>query len=259
MIALIAFSKTMTGSWKGNSPLTTEPRWHGNAMRYARTAAGYSVRDFETLLGVNQNIAEVTLQRYLMMLHDEAEQLPAMAAYTGAVFRRIDVASWTAEDWNFAQDHVRIMSAIYGMLRPLDRISAYRMEGKVYLGDHTEKGEKLDLFHAWRPLLTPVVIQEVLDKGGELVDLASGEMRLFFNWTEIERHLKIVKPDFYQYSGGKLKAVTMYAKMCRGEMLRYMVRNRLTDPEELKDFQWEGFRFNEEKSDPLHYIFVREQ
>lgn len=250
MITWIAFAKTMDA---GNVavPFTTEPDFEELAQKRAEFMAGLPEKTLADMLKVSDRIAQRTAEQYCALRAAEAELVPALAAYSGAVFKRIDPQSFTPDDWRFAQDHLRIMSSLYGILRPLDRIGAYRLEATVRL----ENGKTVA--ESWRPLLTQRFIHLVLESGGVLLDLASEEMRLFLDWEKVCSSVRVVKADFYERRSGKLKSVTMYAKMCRGEMVRYVVRNRIDSPDHLSGFNWDGFRYSPEDSTDDRMVFVR--
>lgn len=251
MITWIAFAKTMTARNEAAVPYTTEPQFEILAMEKAAVLARFSDVALMEMLKVNDKIASRTVEQYQLIHNGEAEQIPALAAYTGAVFKRIAPQSFDFDDWKFAQDHLRIMSSLYGMLRPLDRISAYRLEATASLNGKETVAE------TWRPLLTDNFIALVNQSGGVLLDLASEEMRLLLDWPKVCAAVRTVKVDFYERRAGKLKSVTMYAKMCRGEMTRYVIRNRIDNPEDVKAFLWDGFVFDSHESNENHLVFVR--
>ena len=151
-----------------------------------------------------------------------------------------------------AQNHIRITSFLYGLLRPLDGIKPYRLEGDVRL---PEKGG-LSMFNYWKPLLTDYFMEEIKSRGGVLINLASGEMKDLFDWKRVEEEVRVVTPDFQVWKGGQLKTVVIYAKMCRGEMVRYIIKNRIERPEDLRGFSWEGFAFDEKRSTDSHLLFT---
>lgn len=263
----MAFAKTMTDKPVKGVPYSTEPRFEKDAMEVAHLMARFPAEALEEILKVNGKIAAETVLRYELLERGEAELLPALLSYSGAVFKRIHAKDFSRLDWEFAQEHLRIVSALYGMLRPLDRIGAYRMEGWVRLPDMPDAHEgisadtsgdgKQSRFEKWRRLLTGDFIDEIKDSGGVLMHLASEEMQQFVDWEDLCRQVRIIKPDFYEIRDGKLKNVTIYAKMCRGEMIRYIVQNRIDEPEDVKDFAWDGFRFSPEYSQGDRWIFVR--
>ncbi len=147
---------------------------------------------------------------------------------------------------------MRITSFLYGLLRPLDGIKPYRMEGDIRL---PERGG-MTMFDYWKPLLTDYFIANIKRQGGILVNLASGEMRDLFNWKRVEEEVRVITPEFQVWKGGQLKTIVIYAKMCRGEMLRYIIKNRIENPEDLKAFTWEGFAYDEGRSTDEHLQFT---
>lgn len=100
------------------------------------------------------------------------------------------------------------------------------------------------LFEFWRERLTETLMERVRQDDGVLVNLASGEMKRLFDWPRVVREVRVITPEFRVREGERLKTVVVYAKMCRGEMTRRILRERITDPEALRDFEWEGFRFD---------------
>lgn len=251
MITWLAFAKTMADWTDVKVPFTTDPLFEGLAFDRAAAMAELPHVAMMDMLKVSDKIAERTCEQYRLICNGEAEQIPALAAYSGAVFKRIDVRSFDEDDWLYAQEHLRIMSSLYGILRPLDRISAYRLEATSVL----EGG--VTVAQSWRPRLTEHFISTVKASGGVLVDLASEEMRLFLDWQQVISSVRVVRAEFYQRRSGKLKSVTMYAKMCRGEMARYIIRNRIDSPEELSGFTWDGFVYDEAESTQERMVFVR--
>lgn len=263
----MAFAKTMTDKPMKGLPRSTEPRFEKEAMEAVHWMSRLPAEALEEVLKVNGKIAAETALRYELLERGEAELLPSLLSYSGIVFKRIGAKDFTRDDWEFAQQHLRIVSALYGMLRPLDRVGAYRMEGWVRLPDMTgspkgmytsDSGDgMLSRFEKWRKLLTDDFIDEIKGAGGVLMHLASEEMQQFVDWEALCRQVRVIKPDFYEIRDGKLKNVTIYAKMCRGEMIRYIVQNRVDEPEEVKAFTWNGFRFSPVHSQGDRWIFVR--
>ena len=188
-------------------------------------------------------------EMYDAIIRDEAERLPAILAYTGAVFKRINPRDFSSDDFSYAQKHLRITSFLYGLLRPLDLISPYRLEGSVRLNG-------MDMFSRWRPLLTDMFISEIQENGGILADLASEEMKGLFDWKRVASEVRVVRPEFLTEKDGRLKAVTIHTKMCRGEMTRFLLKGRVEETGQLNTFEWEGFTYRHELSTPRHPVFV---
>ena len=150
------------------------------------------------------------------------------------------------------QEHLRLTSFCYGLLRPLDVIRSYRLEGDVVL---PEPGNQT-MFSYWKSRLTDVFIEDIKKAGGILCNLASDEMKSLFDWKRVEREVRVVTPEFQVWKNGKLASIVIYIKMSRGEMTRFILKNRIENPEDLKSFSWEGFEFNESLSDEKKFVFT---
>lgn len=255
MLALISCAKTMASVSKIDCPAGTVPLFENRASEIAFHMSQFPVDELGQLLRVNTKLAIENYKRFQVFHADDAPSLPALLAYTGIVFKRLNPSGFTERDMLYAQEHLRITSFCYGLLRPLDRIKNYRLEGDVRL---PELGDKT-LFDFWKPILTDLFIKEVKKHGGVLVYLASNEMKSLFDWKKVESEVKVVTPEFHLEKAGKLKTVVVYTKMARGEMTRFLLKERLTDVERLKEFSWEGFAFRPELSDPANYIFTNSE
>lgn len=250
MQILLSCAKTMADPGAaGPMPPMTEPRFHAEAAELAARLASFSADELGALLAVGRNIAAENRRRYTCF-HDAAA-LPALFAYAGIVFARIAPEGWAADDLAYAQEHLNITSFLYGLLRPLDAVRPYRLEGGVRLFD-----DDRTLFEWWRERLTDCLIGRVRADDGVLVHLASAEMKRLFDWRRVCREVRVVAPEFHVREGGRLKNVTVYAKMCRGEMTRSILRGRISAPEALKEFAWEGFRYDAAGSNDGRWSFV---
>ena len=180
---------------------------------------------------------------------DSEERVPAILTYYGQAYKSLQAQTLDAKDFIFAQDHLWITSFLYGLLRPLDMIHPYRMEGKVELDGKT-------MFLHWKPLLTDLLIDSVKADDGILVHLATEEMQHLFDWKRVCKEVKVIQPDFLVMKNGKLKIVTVYAKSCRGAMTRFIIKNKLTMPEDLRHFEYEGFEYSTDYGDASHPYFI---
>lgn len=234
------------------TPRTTSPLYGAQAAELAGQLATLSTEELAKLLRINRQIASTNRLRY-SRFHDHAQSaLPALLAYTGIVFKRIAPADFTAADFEYAQAHLNITSFLYGLLRPLDAIRPYRLEGDAVLPGHDEQ----TLFEYWQERLTDVFLERIKADDGILVNLASGEMKRLFDWKRICRQVRVITPEFRIREGDRLKTVVVYTKMCRGEMTRYILKNRIGDPELLKAFEWEGFRIDAALSKADDWVFT---
>ncbi|OUP10024.1 hypothetical protein B5F34_06025 [Mediterranea sp. An20] len=252
MLTFISCAKTMASHCRLSVPDVTIPVFGQEALETALELAQYSASELGAMLHVGDKIAAENRLRFHDFCSPSTPSMPALCAYTGAVFKRIAPSDFSAEDFHFAQQHLLITSFLYGLLRPLDLIKPYRLEGGVCLPG---KGG-ISMFDYWKPRLTDFFIETVRNSGGILLNLASGEMKDLFCWKQVEHEVRVVTPEFQVWKVGKLKTVTVYAKMCRGEMVRYLIKNRVDTPDAMRDFTWEGFRLDESRSTADHWLFT---
>lgn len=255
MIVLLSCAKTMNFTTQVKPPLQTTPLFQVDAADIALQMSQFSVDELERLLRVNAKIALENYKRYQQFHSDTTPCLQALLAYTGIVFKRLNPQEFTADEFLYAQDHLRITSFCYGLLRPLDMIRPYRLEGDVRL---PELGNQT-MFSYWRSRLTDLFIDDIKSVGGVLCNLASDEMKGLFDWPRVEREVRVITPEFRVWKNNKLATVVIYTKMCRGEMTRYILKRKMKDPADLKLFAWEGFVYDEQLSTEDHPVFVNGQ
>lgn len=248
MQILLACAKIMLEHAEVKTPLVSEPRFQKEAEHFALLMSQRSVDEMMDMFKSSRQIAIENKLRYERFFVEE-ERMPAILAYYGQAYKCLQVQTLNDDDYRFAQQHLWITSFLYGLLRPLDMLHTYRMEGKVELEGKT-------IFQHWKPLLTDLLIDSVKADDGILVHLATEEMQHLFDWKRICKEVKVVQPQFLVMKDGKLKSVTVYAKSCRGAMTRFIIKNQLSMPEELRNFEYEGFEFASEYGNADHPHFV---
>jgi cytoplasmic iron level regulating protein YaaA (DUF328/UPF0246 family) len=236
MQILISCAKIMTGTASRAIPFATEPTFQVYANENAMRLSSYSVAELQDMLHVNHEIAMDNWHRF-QNFHVMDHRQPAIFSYDGMVFLKLVPETFSDGELLYANDHLLISSFLYGLLRPLDLVNPYRLEGNVVLSCHDGKS----MFDYWKPVLTEWFIEKIKADDGVLVNLASDEMRNMFDWKRVKREVTIVTPDFKVEKGGKLKTIVIYTKMCRGAMTRFILKNRLTEVCGLGDFEFEGF------------------
>lgn len=238
MQILIGCAKIMTD----NTPKIegcTKPVFQKNADNIAMQLAGYSADELSGMLHCNMAIAKENWLRY-QHFFDLLTRRPAVFSYDGMVFQKIAPETMSDDDLRYANDHLMIGSFLYGLLRPLDLINPYRLEGNVVLPGNDHKS----MFDYWKPILTDWFINKVKSDDGILVNLASNEFRDIFDWKRVKRELTVITPDFKVERDRKLKTIVIYAKMCRGAMTRWILQHRISRPDDLPAFEYEGFKWN---------------
>lgn len=232
MQILLACAKTM-GHVPAAVPELTEPAFADEAAAAVRQLLALGPDELARALHVSGRPAAEAALRFRRFFAPDEAPVPAILAYTGIVFRYLRPADFSADDFRYAQRHLFITSFLYGLLRPLDGIRPYRLEGNVHLPD--EDGPSR--FDYWKPRLTERLIEAVQADDGVLVNLASAEMKRLFDWRRVCASVRVVTPEFRVMDGGRLRSVVVYAKMCRGAMARFILRNRLVNVAELSHFE----------------------
>ena len=227
------------------------PRFQKEAESFARDMAQYPAETIAEMLGCSQQIAAQNKLRF-MQFFDEKPKLPAILAYHGQAYKHLKAETLTVDDLNYSQEKLWITSFLYGLLRPLDGILSYRMEGHVEL----PSGEGQNMFGFWKSRLTDVLIDAVKADDGILIHLATEEFQHLFDWQRVRKEVRIIQPLFYVRKGNDLKIQAVWAKTCRGAMTRFIIENRITNPEDLYAFSHEGFKYAPTlgESDYPHFI-----
>lgn len=252
MMILISCAKTMSATSKVKAPLITIPQYADAASELALYLSQFGVDELESSLKINPKIAVDTYMRYQEFHSTNKTMLQALLLYTGVVYKHINPSTFTEDDFVEAQKRLRIGSPLYGLLKPMDGIKPYRLEFDVCL---SELGG-VTLTDFWRSRMTDSLIEEVKQSGGVLVNLASAEVQNAFEWKRVMKEVKVITPEFKIWKNAKLKTIVVYTKMCRGEMVRYIIKNKIQHVEALKEFSWEGYRYYEEYSDSGVFTFV---
>ena len=252
MQILLASAKIMNSSSSVEVPLKSEPTYKNVANKFALELTSWDIKRLMKELKCSQEIALENQQRY-QEFWDESQMMPACLAYFGQAYKYLKAETFSPEDFSFAQDHLLITSFLYGLLRPLDSIHPYRMEGKVKLDASDEK----NLFSFWKPLLTDMLIGAVKADDGILVHLATEEFEHLFDWKRVKEEVKVIQPLFYVDKGDTIKVVSVHAKSCRGAMTRYIIQNRLSHPADLLNFELDGFKYDPNYGDKLHPHFIK--
>lgn len=188
--------------------------------------------------------------KILRLLFTPKNAKPAIFAFTGDVYKGFDVQSLNDKDLNYAQNHLRILSGLYGILRPLDLIQAYRLE----MGTKFSLGKNQDLYDLWKEKTTLKLNQE-LENNKALVNLASEE---YFKSIDLPKLVRpVITPVFKEERNGKLKIISFNAKKARGLMANYIVKNKVKTAAKLKAFALDGYKFQADLSSNNELIFTR--
>lgn len=211
--------------------------------------------DLKAMMGISDNLAELNVARFKAFNtpFTPANARPALDAFQGDVYVGLDAKSLSAEDRAFANDHVRILSGLYGVLKPLDLMQAYRLEMGTKF--HTDKGSTLYAY--WDDLIAKTLNKDMGDDDPVLINLASTEY--FKAVKKAALNAKVITPVFKDIKDGRARVVSFLAKKARGMMTRYAIDNRISEPEALKSFTVGGYSFDADASTDDQWIFSRLQ
>jgi len=243
----------------GPAPLPiapSQPMFQADAAALARTARRLSVAKLRALMTISDDLARLNQGRFRAFQEvpeDEATK-PAALAFAGDTYLGLEAATLDAEEMRWAQDHLRILSGLYGLLRPMDRIQPYRLEMGSRLA--TRRGKTL--YQYWGQRLATALNETAASTGATaLVNCASVEY--FSAVPEGALSLSVLTPVFQDVKNGKAKVISFFAKKARGAMARFIVQNRITDPEGLRDFDLGGYRFRPDLSEGQALVFRRDE
>ena len=230
----------------------SERRFLEDTASLARTARARSVSELRQLMGISDDLARLNRERFQAFDPDSTDGVQAVFAFAGDVYEGLRARELDAAGLAFAQDHVRILSGLYGLLRPLDRIQPYRLEMGTRL--KTRRGSSLYDFWGDR-----IAHQLNADADGEgrrvLVNLASQE---YFGAVDARAlKLPVVTPQFRESKDGESRIISFFAKKARGSMTRFAIDERIDRAEDLKAFDRDGYRFDKTASSETEWIFTR--
>ncbi|HOF80995.1 MAG: peroxide stress protein YaaA [Bacteroidales bacterium] len=254
MHILLSPSKTLNEQVKIPSLDFTQPHFLKQAAQLVEILKKISPSQIQRLMNVNPKLADLNALRYLEwgLPFTIENALPAVLMFKGEVYNGLKAETLTDDDLEFAQEHLRILSGLYGLLRPLDLIKPYRLEMGAKLKN--KRGD--DLYQFWGDSITNMINEQLKERKAKcIINLASDE---YFRAIKMERlEAEVITPQFKDFSGGSYKFITVYGKKARGMMARYIITNRLENVDEIKLFDSEGYHFNQSFSDKSTWVFTR--
>ncbi|SFM43972.1 peroxide stress protein YaaA [Marinobacter zhejiangensis] len=255
MLMVISPAKTLDY----DSPLATErysqPDFLDEACELVDQLKTLEPHQISNLMHISDKLGQLNADRYqtwsLPFSPDNARQ--AILAFKGDVYTGLAAEQFKEADFEFAQQHLRMLSGLYGILKPLDLMQPYRLE----MGTKFENTRGKDLYAFWGNQITDELNRLLAADDGVLVNLASNE---YFKSVR-KRTLagRLVTPQFKDWKNGQYKMISFYAKKARGLMCRYAIENRITQADDLKGFDLEGYRFSPEQSDQDNWMFLRRE
>lgn len=252
---LVVISPAKRLDWAERDIATTTPQFLKEAASLARTARNLTLRDLRALMDLSDDLARLNRDRFRAYEDDPAPEAtrPAALAFAGDTYQGLEATSLDPDAMEYAQDHLRILSGLYGVLRPLDAIQPYRLE----MGSRLKTRRGANLYDFWRDL--PV---KALNAAAEatnsdiLVNCASQE---YFGAVQVDKlKPRLITPNFMEVKNGEARIVSFFAKKARGAMARFIVENRVRDAEGLQDFDLGGYRYDAGAGTPDEPVFKRD-
>ena len=256
MLVVISPAKTLNFDPQALCKTTTKPALHTHAKQLIDWLRKLSPKQLGKLMGISDKLA-TEVHKYVSdwkAKYDPVGAKQAVLAFRGDVYQGLDADSFRARDFEFTQQHLRILSGLYGALRPLDLIQPYRLVmGTRLAGEHGK-----DLYDFWGDRIAKCLKKTLAEQGDNvLVNLASNE---YFKAAKAKTFdCRVITPVFKDYSGGDYKVLSFFAKKARGLMARHIIREHVTEDGELLKFRAAGYKYNRGLSSEDRPVFTRKQ
>lgn len=255
---LIVLSPAKKLNYKEKAPVKayTKPEYLEYSQELITELQKLSADEIGKMMNLSKNLANLNKERYMEWQKpqslDEKDSKQAAYAFQGDVYQGWAPESLGEEDMEFAQDHVRILSGLYGILRPLDLMKPYRLE----MGTKFGINGKNNLYEYWQNPITRGLNKKLKENSEKyLINLASNEYFKAIDTSKL--NADVITPVFKDNKNGQYRVVSFYAKKARGMMTRFVVKNKITNPEKLKLFEEDGYYYNDELSEGNTIVFTR--
>ncbi|MFK7834673.1 MAG: peroxide stress protein YaaA [Sulfitobacter sp.] len=254
---LVVISPAKRLDWDARDVTLTQPDFQADAVRLAKTARNLTLGKLKALMDLSDDLARLNRDRFQAFeAEPEAETVrPAALAFAGDTYQGLEAGSLDPDEMTWAQDHLRILSGLYGVLRPLDAIQPYRLE----MGSRLKTRRGTNLYDYWRDDLSKTLNAQAEMLGTDvLINCASQEY--FGAVAPKALKLRVITPQFLEdkHDGKGPRIVSFFAKKARGSMARFVIQNRLQDPDQIKGFDFGGYAYQAEGSTPEKPLFVRD-
>ena len=252
MIILLSPAKSLDFSAHGLKVKASKPPFPDRTAQIAKAASKLTRPKIKKLMNLSDDLADLNYQRFQSFEADRAANAPAALTFAGDVYRGLDARSLNADDMTWAQDHVRILSGLYGLLRPMDAMQEYRLE----MGSRLKTRRGGSLYDYWGDQIAKALNAEAERLGTDtLINCASVEYFTAANRKALKP--RVITPQFLEEKPGGPKIVSFFAKKARGAMARFIITRRLTDPEGILEFDTGGYEYAPELSEEGKPAFLR--
>lgn len=256
MLLVLSPAKSLDYETPPTTKEHTLPDFITEASQLIGVLKKYSLKEIAELMGLSDKLAALNVARYEQWSKKftEVNSKQAILAFNGDVYEGLDAPTLSKKSLKFAQDHVRVLSGLYGVLRPLDLMQAYRLE----MGTSLTNPKGKDLYAFWGDKVTNKLNEDLSKhKTKILLNLASDEYFKVVKPAKLSG--EIISPVFQDEKAGQYKIISFYAKRARGLMTKFIVENQIDQADALKDFDLEGYRYASKESTPTKPVFRRKQ
>ena len=250
MLVVVSPAKKLDMSPEVEKIKTSKPLFSDDTDRLVKAASQLSEENLQSLMKISPALARLNKERFNNFGNQERK--PAAFAFAGDTYTGFDAKSLDEDALRWAQDHMRILSGLYGLLRPLDEIEPYRLE----MGSRLKVENTSDLYAYWGSRLSNEInLQAKSTESTLLLNCASQEYFKAVDKKSLE--LEVITPQFFELTSKGPKQISFYAKKARGAMARYVVENRIATIEDLIQFNLAGYSYNSKESSPFSPVFFR--
>lgn len=254
MIITLSPTKLQDFSTAAPTKLATEPQYQHQAEELTEILSQYRPEELAPLMAVNPKLALDAYQYIHAFNLEKSPTKQAIFAYNGIAYAGLEPETFSDDDLQYAQQHMIMLSGLYGIIRPLDKIKQYRLEMQTKLSN--VKGE--NLYEYWAEIINSYFAKQLEADDKVWINLTSAEYAKIINPKLLPKGTLRINPVFKEeQANGSFKQVVVYTKKARGMMSHYIIKNRLTDPEDLKGFDYEGYMFNHALSNKKEWVFTR--
>ena len=254
MIIVLSPAKTLDYEFETNSNHSI-PAFLSQSTQLIGQLKKKEPKDIASLMGLSDKLAVLNYDRYQSWTASKnisSDSKQSMLVFKGDVYQGLQAEDLSEADMKFAQKHIRILSGLYGILKPLDVMKPYRLE----MGTKLETAKGKNLYEFWGNKIQQNVLDDLKEqKSGLLINLASKEY--FTVLGKLPEDVNVVTPTFKDYKNGKFKIISFYAKKARGMMARWIIENKITDFEKLSGFNVDGYKYSKAESTATTPVFLR--
>ncbi|MGC6470847.1 MAG: peroxide stress protein YaaA [Flavobacteriales bacterium] len=254
MLAVVSPAKSL--NFESDSPIKLHsiPDFLDTSQTIINELQALSPKEISSLMNISDDLGILNYERFQQWKtpFNLSNAKQAVFAFSGDVYNGLEASSLSSENIDYAQKHFRILSGLYGILKPLDLIQAYRLE----MGTKIRVSSKKDLYNLWKEKITFNVLNDLKEsKTNYLLNLASNEYIKSIDLKQPD--FDVITPIFKDFKNGQFKMISFFAKKARGMMARFFIENKIKNPEDLKGFNLDGYSYNEELSAEKPFTFTR--